>query len=551
MTIPIPLAVRVVTTRQDIHITNRLAELSFRTVFPGGFASARISLHAPLRFQPAEIVAFGRVYIYDARNGSTVWEGRLEDPGRAASMNGEVYEVSALGPSTHARDRTTPLVYVDSRLSTMYTSATSGRAYSVGTRESANAANGALNISASRGSVVTQLSLGAATYDMVYIAGQDLGRIYFDWDGGFDSANTQVQLRTTEDLGGTTTITSTNIALAGGSLVAELGGSPAITANHNRVILTNRRSGADLNPVTDDNYWAEFFNMAIVATRFLKDGTAKTSGYTTNTVLASEVVEDLLGRLLPEYDGANGSITTTTYPIEHLVYMDGASAEKVFADLMGMEPTFGWEALETNPATGKNRFNWRQWPATVRYEAGIEDGFTAPGSVGELFNEVVVRYRDSLGQIRWVTRTQTVPVLTDASKTRGGFIDLGDEVSTEDNAIQIGDTFLAEHLYAPASGRLTVARPILDTVAGRMVMPWELRPGYLIRLRDLNPRPAVLDATARDGESVFKVVAVDYNTGDATAQLDLDAPAPSVAQMLVDNLVSLPSTPKTFPIRRR
>lgn len=546
----IPLAVRVVTSRQDTPITQRLADLSFRTVFPGGFASARFTLHAPLRFQPDEIAAFARVYIYDARTGSTVWEGRLEDPGRTAGGNGEVYEISALGPSAHAKDRTMPLVYVDGRLSAFYTSVGSGRAYSVGTRESAAATNGALNISAARGSVVTQLSLGAATYDAVYIAGQDLGRIYVDWDGGFSSGNTQAELRTTEDLGATTTITSTNISTSGGNLVAELGGSPAITSNHNRVLLVSRRSGADLNPVTDDNYWIEFFNFVVVGSRYNADGTAKTSGYTTNTVLASEVVADLLGRLLPEFDGANASITVTTFGIQQLLYLDGANADKVFTDLMAIETSFGWEALETNPATGKHRFNWREWPTSVRYEAGAEDGLSMVGSNADLYNEVVVRYRDSLGQVRWVTRTQTVQVLTDAGKTRGGFLDLGDEVSTEDNAVQAGDEFLTEHQYAPASGRLTIARPILDTVSGRMVMPWEIRPGYLIRVRDLNPRPSVLDATARDGQTVFKIVGVDYATTDAAVQLELDAPPPSTARALSD-IYTIQPPGRPGPIRRR
>jgi hypothetical protein len=545
----IPLAVRVVTSRQDVHITNRLADLSFRTVVPGGFASARFTIHGSLAVEPDEIALFARVYIYDARNGATVWEGRLEDPGRSVGNNGQLYEISALGSSTHARDRTAALIYIDTRLSELVTATGSGRAYSVGTRESANVTTGALSISAGRGNVVAQLSLGAAVYNAVYAAGQDLAVVFVNWDGGFGSVNTEVELRTAEDFGATTTLISADISTTASTLDARIGGGTAIPANHNRFLLVLRRSGADINPVADDNYWAEFYGLVVMGTRVDATGAALTS-YSGVTVDADEVVGDLLGRLLPQYDGANASIETTTWPIGQLVYPDGVTPEQVLTDLMQLEPRFFWEALETNPATGKFRFNWRSWPTSVRYEAGVEDGFTATGSAAGLYNSVLVRYRDSLGQVRTVQRTQTVQVLTDAGVTREAFIDLGDEASTVGNAQQAGDQFLDEHATAPASGRLTIARLILDYVSGRMVMPWEIRPGHLIRVRDLNPRPAVLDATDRDGSSVFRLVSVDYNTSDAATVVELDSPAPSIARRISDILITRP-TPRTGPIRRR
>jgi hypothetical protein len=549
MTTSIPLAVRVVTARQDIPITDRLADLTFRTVVPGGFASARFTIHGPLTFEPDEIALFGRVYVYDARSGATVWEGRLEDPGRSVGSNGQLFEIAALGPSTHARDRTAPLIYVDRRLSELVEATGSGRAYSVGNRESANSTTGALSISAARGNVVTQLSLGAAVYNAVYAAGQDLAVIFADWDGGFSSVNTEVELRTAEDFGGTTTLISTDISTTASTLDARVGGGTAIPAAHNRFLLVLRRSGGDVNPVNDDNYWAEFYNLVVMGTRVNASGAALTS-YPGVTVDADEVVADLLGRLLPQYDGPNASIEATSWPIEQLVYPDGASPEQMLVDLMQLEPRFFWEALETNPATGKYRFNWRSWPSTIRYEASAEDGFTSTGSAADLYNSVLVRYRDALGQVRTVQRTQTVQLLTDADVDREGFIDLGVEASTEGNAIQVGDQFLAEHQSAPASGRLTVAHPILDYVTGRMVMPWEIRPGYLIRIPDLNPRPAVLDATDRDGSSVFRIVSVDYSTSDAAAAVELDSPAPSVARRISDILITRP-TPGPGPIRRR
>jgi hypothetical protein len=534
MTIPIPLTVRIVTARQDTFITNRLADLSFRSTSPGGFASARLSLHAPLSFDPDELAHFARIYVYDARNGNVVWEGRLEDPGRSAGNNGPLYEISALGPATHVRDRTIPIIYVDTRLSALYTSNGSGRAYSVGTRESANVTDGALSISAAQGNVVTTLSLGAATYDVVFAAGQDLARVSFAWDAGFSSSNTQVQVTTANGLSALTLVQEADVSTSGGTLAGSLGGAPAIASGEDRLILRLRRSGATAT-VADDNYWAEFYNMAVLGTRLDAAGAAITSGYSSNTVLASEVVADLLGRLLTGYDGANASIATTSYAIEQLAYPDGVTAEKVLADLLELEPAYTWEAWESNSA-GKYRVVWRAWPTTVRYEVDLDDGYAGVGSASDLYNAVRVRYRNSLGQIVNTRRTQTVAALDAAGLTREDFKDLGDEVSTEANAERVGDQFLSEHQYAPNAGRLTVARPVLDFVAGRMVMPWEIRPGHLIRVRGLSPRPDVLNATTRDGVTTFKLAAVDYSTSSASAELDLDSPAPSTVKQISEFL---------------
>ena len=543
--IPIPLSVRLKTSRIDRHITDDLADLSFRTVAPGGFASARFSLHRPLNLESDELRQFGRVYIYDGSK-QVVWEGRLEDPGPSAGNNGGVFEISALGPSTHTRDRTAPVVYVESRVSEFVTADGSGSAYQIGTREASNVTEGGLQISASQGSVASTTSLGAAVYNGIYAAGQDLHRIYLNWDGGFTSANTSVELRTAEDFGSTTTVTTTTITTAGGTFDAQLGSGTAITANHNRVFLVLRRNGATVT-VADDLYWAQFYDLRLFGTRYNADGTAITTATSSIWILGHEVVQDVLGRLLPEYDGANAAITSTTHAFEQLAYTEGATPEKILADVLAVEPDFLWEALESNSA-GKYRFSFRQWPSDVRYEADVVDGYSSTGSGGDLYNSVLVAYVDSQGQTRTYRGTSTVAILDEAGKTREGYIHLGDQASNLANATAAATAFLDEHAYAPASGRLTIARPIMDHDLSRMVQPWEIRPGYLIRIRDLNSQVGALTATARDGATTFRIISVDYNTSDGSAQLELDSPAPSTARLLANAVVTLP---RPSPIRRR
>src|ERR671911_23119 len=98
MTLPIPLTVRVTTARAERHIEADLHDLTFRSVVPGGFASARMTLNRPLRFQPDDIAYYSEI--------------NIEDAGRGAGGSGEIYELAAVGPSAHAQDRTFPYVMV-------------------------------------------------------------------------------------------------------------------------------------------------------------------------------------------------------------------------------------------------------------------------------------------------------------------------------------------------------------------------------------------------------------------------------------------------------
>ena len=117
---------------------------------------------------------------------------------------------------------------------------------------------------------------------------------------------------------------------------------------------------------------------------------------------------------------------------------------------------------------------------------------------------------------------------------RDAFDDLGDEIASSENATQVGDQFLDGHAAPPNAGTLTVARPIYDHERGTRIMPWEIRPGTLIRVRGIQPNTNSLNATGRDGTTVFSVIGVDYNTDSAAATLEkiagLLAQAPSVPE---------------------
>lgn len=551
MSIPLPLSVRLSTSTGSKSVTRELRDLTFRSVAPGGFASATISLDRPLSTQPDEIGYYGKLYVYDARSGATVWEGRVEDPGRGVDDQGQVWQIAAIGPSGHVHDRTVPLVYIESTLqaaSTRVENTKPGFVTEYGTIPFNDPAQG-LVCRLPQG-ITTNLGDSAAMrYGALSdaLTGQKLARIKYDVNSGGPNGNWVLEL-----------VCRTDGSLASGDIADTISMTAAgLGATETAVVVTdfsNGRNTCDFRfrqtaggsvTAANDLHWASFANLAIRA--MLKDasGADITTGYTNDYVLAHEVVRDLLGRLLTSYDGPNATITTNTYHIEQLAYPSAADAGKVLDDLMTLEPSCYWAAWESAPS-GKHRFEWTTWPTTVRYEASTLDGYRSQGSADGLYNAVRVRFVDEIGRTKTVQRTATVPELAAAGLTREAFLDLGTEAGTLDNATQAGDQYLADHATAANAGTLTVARPILDRVAGRMVQPWEIRPGRLIRVRGIQPRPNSLNATTRDGVTVFRVVGVNYRASSASAELELDSYPPTVARAL-----AALTAPKLTPVRRR
>jgi hypothetical protein len=185
-------------------------------------------------------------------------------------------------------------------------------------------------------------------------------------------------------------------------------------------------------------------------------------------------------------------------------------------------PNMYWFAWATT-ATGKWWFGWRQWPTDVRYDATAQDGFTSPASATSVYDSVSVRWVDPAGNPQTTVRTLANPILDAAAFHRSTRIDLGTAVGGLTAAQQAGDQYLAQNAVPRAAGTLNIARPIFDRVLGHTVMPWEISPGFLVRVR--NVAPTTNTSGDRDGVSTFRVVAVNYSDADHTAVLELDSPS--------------------------
>lgn len=543
MSLPIPLRVHLRTSRGDRDITPEIRDLAFRWTDPGGYASCTVALSRPLTLTPDEIAYYGQLVIFDAHTGLVVWDGRLEDPGRSTT-DGPVWELAATGGHAHTRDRTLPLIYAQKLgsgdLERAATNAPGGTVN--GGDDPGSSGKDALILQFPQGQGINTGSRVNARYSALALAGQKLGLIGYAWDGGSTDADMLIQSIASTGGGASETPRSEAISTSG-------------SAYATRVVVTNWTNGRDTldlrylrntggaYTVPSDLAWVSFFDINITAMRYNADGTEKTTGYA-STVLASEVVADLLGRVLTQYDGTNATIATTTHAIDHLAYPDGIMPGRVLEDLLALEPGYTWRAWERN-AAGKYRFEWVARPSTVRYEADtLFDLYESQGSGGGLYDSVTVRWRDSAGRIQTTTRTSTVPALTAAGLSRQGQIDLGTDVGSLANAQRAGDQWLAEHQFPPNAGRLRIARPIVDVQTGRMVMPWELRPG-LIRVKGVQPRIDALNASNRDGVTIFRIVSAEYRAADGAVTLELDSYARSTPRLVAD-LIRNPA-----PTRRR
>jgi hypothetical protein len=238
-------------------------------------------------------------------------------------------------------------------------------------------------------------------------------------------------------------------------------------------------------------------------------------------VLASEVAEDLLGRLLTMCDPASAVIDLSSFGIDQLAYHDTAAAAQVLDDLALFEPDFLWEINERTRETGLRRFAYRAWPTTPRYEISTKDGYVAPGGEVDLCNRIAVTWTTPKGVKRVERVTSVVPRLDNETPPRihdAEPVALPDGLGSLAHAQRIGQQILAAKNTPPQAATATVRRPIMDRFLGRLVMPWEIVPGYMAQVGELGLSQRVTET--------------EYVDKDAATDLTLGAPPRTVEQLI-------------------
>lgn len=525
--LPIPISVRLANSNADVLLVDEVRDVSFRSVVPGGFASATVTLSRSLTVESPDLALYTRMYIYDTRSGDTLWEGRIEDPGRSARADGEMFDVTAVGPSAHARDEYFPYLPIDTSVNHYVKFGGSLKSGSVHSETD----------SVDRPGVRTQFAAGALAGEDTYVAartlrvygaGLSLGSVRATAVGGADATGTWSMDLYIYGPADAELAESNGLTLTPTSYYAEVGTD--FTAGQTMPFFRLTRTGASATP-GDDLAHVFWRDIVVRATMVDEEGTPLTD-YSATYVTSSQIIQDLIGSHTSQYDGRDAYIEVTSEQHTHFAYPEGTTVWDVLSDIMTLEGAYYWAAWETVPTSGLWRFEFRPWPTSVRYEASIIDGWTSPGSATDLYNKVIVTYVDPVGNDQVITRTSEVEALTQEGLTRTALIDLGSEIGTEDAAILAGDNYLAEHQYPSKNGRLTIARAVLDYDRGMMVEPWHIRPGGLIRVRGVSANPGALTAEGRDGSTVFRIVAVNFRASDGSMELELDSDAYSTSQAI-------------------
>ncbi len=538
MSLSQPIAVTLTGDGWNRDITREVRNVRYRLQASGGMAGMSVDLDRPVGAFAPEACPYALLRASETRNASVLCEGRLEDPGVSMGSRENGRRLSALGASTHAQDTPGGYVAVDSSLDDLMPSVVSRKWINSSTEmitdQSGAFAFEGLRMSVTTGTEIPPISnVASFVYPTLMETGQKLASVVGSFlHGNVGSSLHRFGLRVGPNLDAFTGST-TDIAFLTGASPSPLsflwrrgvewsGGLDAIVP-----WFLWRWVSAGATFVAGEATWLGLggnFRIRPVMHTATGAEISADSPFTTTHCASHEIVNDLLGTRLPKYNGAAAEVALGTDGlITQFAFRDPVTVDAMLADLIALEgDQFFWAAWETD-ANGLARFEWTRWPSTIRYELDAYDGLDLAGSTAGLYNRCIVRWRDSLGRLRTTLATATVDALTNAGLSRTGILDLGENLVTDlASAIIAGNAWLAQANVPVGGGTITVARPVLDRATGRMVMPHEMRPGCLAAVRGLDVSAASLSATARDGRSVFRVIAVEYDTARAAATLDLD-----------------------------
>lgn len=522
----VPLAVRVANARVDQLVTGYLhGGIRFQKSDPGGFKSASFVVNQKLGYRSDIIMPYSRIYIMDMQSGDVVFEGDVSHPGRSVSDDGALLEVQVDGGMERLNDWSGPRIYCDSDFTAWEKLPTSLTASEVTVGEDKGGTGvDAMTLAIPQETHVDLNSRCELIYRRIIEAGQQLGRINYRWDAGL-ATGWLIRLLASPP----SVVARTNIAAtAGGSFSGAYVG-PSWTAGANFAFIQFLwPSGGGSNTGNTDVTWASIMELTVVAHLWLKDGTRRAGVDHDDSVKAEHVIEDLLGDpeiLAGYFDGDNADIATgASVDIKQLVFPDGVTPQGVLDELMKFEPSCTYMVGPSNPLNDKYTLSWVERSTEVRYELLIwTDEHSGGAQPTEQYNQVITRWRTATGNLRFTTSTQSIPEMTAVGRNRRFFQDLGDVAGSAANASAANATVMLDHRFPRNGGQVKVQRDIVDLFTGRKVAPYQIEPGYLVRVVGINPSVDTLNNSPRNGSTVCQLVNTDYDSSDNSVTLDLDA----------------------------
>jgi hypothetical protein len=555
---PVPLGVRFFNYHNGVErwITEWIGDITYRSVVPGGYASATIPLHIPhaagadqLGFSRiAEM--FNRIQIIDLGSCEVVWEGRIEDPAR--QVDPDTWQIGALGSMIAASDVNRPVMYADSLLDRWTPGETITSDGSFGDVVPSNTENSKDDDGRTLITVLQHKSWFTDyedeyswRYDL-YGFPQAVARIKTTLEGGttvtLPSPMTPSDLRMLLGTSGVPHLDNTAFGATSGNTKTNVVGTDW-TDIDSQFFVFGRCLSTGGGPTGDTTQWEvpssgrtemKLRNPIVIGMRRDRTGAKLTTAasYPHDYVTVSEVVEDVVGRFLNGgwYEGGintpwPGSVrdediyidTSDTTQILNLVYADGATAADILNDLCEQVQTDAywaiWESTTGIQTTGQYlgyRFEWVTWPDNWGYSATSEDGLESQPNGDSVFNYLTYRYQDQNDNNTWHVQNwwlgnEMAPELLTGGFTRAVTVNKEDPT---DSTTATTNTLAALQNARKVlnAGTLTVRRPVAMFDSGvsgnggacRMVPPYAIKPGKLVMISDLLPRTGLQDMSHGD-----------------------------------------------------
>jgi hypothetical protein len=580
--LPVPLGVRFFTLdgQGERWVTRFVDDIQYRSVVPGGFASATITLRLPRGTGTIAnpdpqgfsrmVELFTRVQVVDLRTAEVAWEGRIEDPAR--QIEPDTWQIGALGSMVAATDVQRPIFYVDSSMDGWLTGepiTASGSIFSPGSssflwQTSKDDDSRLLSASFITGYQINNLGIDYTWRWDSHGYDQAIARFTTTHQGTCVSSTDQSALSVVVGVASNGTIDATAFT-SGAATKSNVIGTDYTDQNTRYIIVGVKRSSGSTDITSDGFVKLRVSDTKVVGMRQDRFGNKLTTAakYPGDYVTVAQVVEDVIGRFLVGgwYEGgANvpwpGSVrpqdvyidATDTTHILHLAYPDGATAADILGDLAAQVQTDAyWAIWEStlgayDPAAPQGfRFEWATWPANVGYSATSQDGFEGQPNGDDVYNFAFYRFLDTTDasnphiSTAWLGNDMS-PELLSGGFTRAITVNKSDPTD-EVTANTLANDYLASKKKVMNAGTLTVSRPIPFYDAGangwsgasRLLDPHMIRPGKLVRIVDLPPRVTERDVTFGTtlpnetlNGTIFRVVATDYSSSDNTCRMELD-----------------------------
>lgn len=502
-----PLTVSIDDGTGPRHVTGRTTGLRFKRSAFGGDVDVSCSIRLPAALT-GDLGGGDSLRVMDGRTAGTVFAAHLDHPGQTAGPAGEGLEVQGFGAAARLQAATTPVAYVLVADDGWTRSANSTRGAKTSTGERGTSEMQTFNVAWDKGFDVDRFDSGEWVNRGLQAAGLQAGRVSVTLDAGTSAAGWVQRIMSGPAVDSLTSAAARDADTTLATLAATRGAG--LAAGDDVIALRAVRSGAGVN--ADKNTWFQFWGPVIRQLLLDRHGAAVTTGYTTDTVKAHQVIEDMVGRgMAPGIDPAKVTLPATTYPIDALAALDGITFGDMMRELLTYEPDLYWMAADDRLRVGL--FD----DTNPRYVISRRDGgITKPGEEWGLCNRIAVSWVDRKGRDQVTIVTTTVDGLDWTQDAEP--ITLPRTMGSAANAQRAGTMRLAQVNRRARAGTAVVRRPIRDLWAGCVVWPHELQPGC-----------AVLE---QETGVTYRLTEVEYVDTDAAAAVTLNTPPLDEAQTL-------------------